>query len=114
MRTLDLAAALLAVLAVGAPARAETPARYSLELARKLVGLGSPRVSPDGKHVAFVVTRPNFEQNRNESELWLADAAAGGAHALTFERHSVGSPQWSPDGASIAFMAPDDKDQAQV
>lgn len=114
MRTFPLAAALLAVLAAGAPARAEAPTRFSLELARKVVGLGSPRVSPDGKHVAFVVTRPNFEQNRNESELWLADAVAGDAHPLTFERHSVGSPQWSPNGASLAFLAPDDKDQAQV
>src|SRR5258705_6957053 len=89
MRTLNLAAALLAVLACSDPAQAQT--RYSLELARRVVGLGSPRVSPDGHRVAFVVTRPNFEQNRNESELWLADAVSGAAHALTFERHSVGS-----------------------
>jgi dipeptidyl aminopeptidase/acylaminoacyl peptidase len=112
MRTLTLAAAALVLLLGSAPARAEN--RYSLELARKVVGLASPRVSPDGKHVVFVVSRPNFELNRNETELWLADAATGGAHALTFERHSVGSPQWAPDGASIAFLAPDDKDEAQV
>src|SRR5260221_6758636 len=103
---------LLAALSCSALARAET--RYTLDLARKVVGLGSPRVSPDGRSIAFLVTRPNFDQDRNESELWLADAANGNARALTFERHTVAGPQWSPDGASIAFLAPDDQAQAQV
>src|SRR5258706_14758584 len=112
MRIPTLASALLAVLVGSTVAHAQT--HFSLEIARKVVGLGSPRVSPDGQHIAFLVTRPNFDQNKNESELWLADAVAGGGHPLTFERHAVGSPQWSPDGGSIAFLAPDDKDAAQA
>src|SRR5713101_7863363 len=112
MRISTLASALLAIQLANTATHAQT--RYSLEIARKVVGLGSPRVSPDGQRVAFLVTRPNFEDNRNESELWLADAVAGGAHALTLERHTVASPQWSPDGATIAFLGTDDKDEAQV
>src|ERR1043166_4277442 len=90
-----LLGALLAAVAWGAVARAET--RYTLDLARKVVGLGSPRVSPDGRAIAFLVTRPNFEQDRNESELWLADAATGNPRALTFERPTGGGAPGAPD-----------------
>src|SRR5262249_5188826 len=96
-----------------APAlRAET--RYTLEVARKVVGVTSPRVSPDGRSIAFLVTKPDFEKDQNVTELWLADAASGEAHALTFDRRSVGSPQWSPDGRTLAFLAPDTGEHAQV
>ncbi len=112
MRSLVLTALVLsAVLPVPHSHAAE---RYSLELSRKLVGLSSPRVSPDGKQVAFLLSRPNHEANRNETELWLADVTTGASRPLTFERHSVGSPSWSPDGATLAFLSPDDKDKAQV
>src|SRR5437764_819541 len=103
MRTPFVAATLLVLLGAGPAVRAET--RYSLELARKLVGLASPRVSPDGRSIAFLVTHPDFDKNRNESELWLADAVTGAARALTFERHAVASPRWSPDGSTLASLA---------
>src|SRR5260221_9588752 len=88
--------------------------RYTLDVARKIVGVGSPKVSPDGRSIAFLVTRPNFDSDKSETELWLADAVRGDARPLTFERRSVSQPQWSPDGASVAFVAPDDKDLPQV
>ena len=90
------------------------PETFTIEVSRKLVGVGSPRVSPDGRSIAFLVSKPDFEKDKNESELWLADATTGESRALTFERHSVSSPRWSPDGATLAFVAPDDKEKSQV
>ena len=66
--------------------------RFSLEVARKLVGVSSPRLSPDGRHVAFIVSRPDFERNQNDTELWIADAVTGESRPLTFERRKAGSP----------------------
>ena len=113
MRTHSLAATLLAIVLAASVAHA-APERFSLETLRRIVGVGSPRVSPDGRTVAFVVTKPNYEKDRNESELWVADLATGAPRALTFERHHVSEPLWSPDGATLSFLAPDDKDHAQI
>src|SRR5438874_6829824 len=101
MRTARFAAPLLllALFVIACP-RASRAAdnRFTLEIARKLVGVGSPRVSPDGRSIAFLVTKPNFDADRNETELWLADATTGNPRPLTFERRAVSLPQWSPDG----------------
>ena len=61
MRIPTLASALLALLFASTVTQAQT--HYSLEIARKVVGLASPRVAPDGQHIAFLVSRPNFDQN---------------------------------------------------
>jgi len=111
MRTrLFLLAMLLACIV--SPLRAQS--RYTLELARKTVGVGNPRVSPDGRSIAFLVTKPDFEKDQNVTELWLADAATGDPHPLTFARRHVGSQQWAPDGRTLAFLAPDDAEHPQV
>ena len=95
------------------PTRSET-SRFSLDLARKIVGVSSPRTSPDGKLAAFVVTRPNYADDRNESELYLVDLASGPPRQLTFERRQVSEPRWSPDGRWLAFLAPDSAGKSQV
>ena len=95
------------------PAHAET-SRFSLDLARKIVNVSSPRVSPDGKVAAFVVSRPNYVDDRNESELYIVDLAAGAPRQLTFERRQVSEPRWSPDGRGLAFLAPDSAGRSQV
>ena len=109
-----LAAACALALVLGAPSIASSAERFSLEVARKLVGISSPRVSPDGRSIAFLISRPDFERDHNNSELWLADALTGVARLLTFERREVSSPRWSPDGGTLAFLAPDDKEKPQV
>ncbi len=103
-----------AALALGAlVAHAET-SRFSFDLSRKIVNVSGPRISPDGKVAAFVVTRPNYADDRNESELYLVDLAAGAPRQLTFERRQVSEPRWSPNGRWLAFLAPDSADRSQV
>lgn len=96
---------------------ATTPAvaeRFTLETLRQLVGVGSPQVSPDGKLVAVIVTRANYTDNRNESELHAVEVATGATRPLTVARRDVAEPRWSPDGGTLAFLAPDDADLPQV
>ena len=109
---LVLALGSAALVVTAAPARPAT--RFSIDLARKIVGVSSPRVSPDGRRAAFVVTRPNYADNRNESELYLVELAKGAPRQLTFERHQVSMPRWSPDGNALAFIAPDSSGRSQV
>src|SRR5262245_33152820 len=77
--------------AVGAPSR-----RFTLDDLAKLVRVGDPQLSPDGRSIVVVVSRPDYEKNRFEGELVLVDVATGRQRVLTFERQGVGQPRWSP------------------
>src|ERR1700730_17142847 len=73
----------------------------------KISSVSDPQISPDGKSIVFVVSRPNLEQDRTDRELVLVDIATGTQHILTYERKSVGSPRCSPTGDRLAFLAAD-------
>jgi dipeptidyl aminopeptidase/acylaminoacyl peptidase len=87
------------------PAVKETPRRFELDDLGKLVGVSDPQVSPDGKSVVVVVSRPNYEKNRSDKELVMVDVASGKQRVLTFDRAGVGQPRWSPNGDRLAFLA---------
>src|SRR2546430_3502110 len=81
--------------------RGITPEDYfSLEFAR------DPNFSPDGKLVAYVVTKIDRAQNRRNSAIWMA--ATDGSRApwqFTTSPQSSNSPRWSLDGKSIGFLS---------
>jgi hypothetical protein len=64
-----------AALVLAAPAPAQQ--RFTIDMTRRIVRLSSPAGSPDGRTVAVVVTRPNFVDDRFDSELHAVDVASG-------------------------------------
>ncbi len=107
-RACTLAACLL--LSAALPLAAEdAPAkkRFSVDDFEKIVRLSSPRISPDGKSIAVVVTRADAAKNKWLPELSLVDAATGAMRALTHDRKGVSHPRWSPSGDRLAFLAAD-------
>ena len=71
----------------------------------RIVTPSDPQFSPDGRSIAFVVTRANTKEDRYDSEIDVIDVASGSIRPLTFERRGIAQPRWSPDGNQIAFLA---------
>ncbi len=71
-----------------------------------LLTVGEPAVSPDGRSIAFVVTRVDEEANDYRSQVWLAAAdGASPPRPFTTGDHKDGHPTWSPDGSRLAFTS---------
>jgi dipeptidyl aminopeptidase/acylaminoacyl peptidase len=71
----------------------------------KLKRLGDPRLSPDGKWVAYAATEVDLAAGTRNSDLWLIPAAGGEPRRLTTHPKSDSSPRWSPAGNRLAFLS---------
>jgi hypothetical protein len=87
------------------PAAAQVPTTVStrrplrLEDYYRLKSVGSPRISPDGRRVAYTVNTPVEATNSTRTETWvvLADGSAPPAR-LQQDGKEVSDPRWADDG----------------
>ncbi len=67
---------------------------------------GDPRLSPDGKLVAYVLTTVDQARNRRDTSIWVVPADGHlPPRRLTAEGVNSSSPRWSPDGTRLAFLS---------
>ena len=104
----------------------ETPAPRSKD-GKKLFGttealrvarVFSPRISPDGSRVAYLVAENKMEKDKpgkSVTQLWLVPTAGPASTSRQYTRgeESVSNAQWSPDGKMVAFLmnAGEDKEK---
>ena len=72
----------------------------------KIRFVSDPRISPDGRRVAFVLTTLSQERDEYLSNIWMVETTGGAApRRFTTGPGRDTSPRWSPDGARLAFVS---------
>ena len=71
----------------------------------EMESVGSPNISPDGKHILFTRGWVDKIIDRSRSNLWSVDVEGERVRELTHGDWRDSSPVWSPDGIKIAFLS---------
>ena len=92
------------VLSLASVAIAQENRRFTVEDNLKMRRVSDPRVSPDGRSVAFTIGDVNLDGNRVVNQIYVISMAGGAVKQLTNGDKSASSPRWSPDGKKIAYV----------
>ncbi|MDQ3755264.1 MAG: S9 family peptidase [Acidobacteriota bacterium] len=98
---------LLMGFAFASNAQTAVPTAWTPELQMKVKTLGVPRVSPDGKRVAYTVVNEMMAADKSEfvTQIFLSDTDGSDSFQITFGDKSSTNPKWSLDGRSLAFTS---------
>lgn len=94
----------LTALCLAAPAAPQTKAPLTPESLLTWSFVGEPEIAPDGRRVAYVVTRSAEEGSKYAGDVWLAQPGAPPRALTTHPAHDR-NPRWSPDGRRLAFLS---------
>jgi acylaminoacyl-peptidase len=101
LKLFGLAGAALLVLASAAASARPFTARDLAMLDR----VSAPRISADGRHVAYNVRTTDWAGNRGQNSLVVMASAGGEPIVLTREEAAPGSARWSADGRWLYFLS---------
>ena len=87
---------------------------FSIDDAINLKNVRSPKISPNGKWVAFTVAESDLEKDKSETRIWMIPAEGGDAIPMTSKGYSAGQPRWSPDNKYLSFIAAKNDGKTQV
>ncbi|MEP6602025.1 MAG: S9 family peptidase, partial [Nitrospirota bacterium] len=67
--------------------------------------ISEPRISPDGKLIAFTVQTVDLAQNTKPKQIYVMPIDGGTPQAITTQGTRNERPRWSPDSRRIAFIS---------
>ena len=71
----------------------------------RLANLSSPKVSPDGAWVAYVLSTVDSTKNKRNADLWMSSWDGTQSIQLTSSPDGESQPRWSPDGKYLSFVS---------
>ncbi len=77
---------------------------FTVEEMMKVRRVGDPRLSPDGRRVAFTIGDVDVDGNRVVTQVYVLSLPGGEVKQLTSGDRSATAPRWSPDGKKIAYV----------
>lgn len=111
LRDRRTAAVLVAALLLAVPQASRAAKRPITETDLfKFVWTADPRISPDGKQVAYVRVTVNEKKDGYDTALWIVPADGSEPPRPFTSGPSDSSPRWSPDGTRLAFVRSIKKD----
>lgn len=85
-------------------------AQLTPEHVTRLETVSSATISPDGRHIAYTLTRPRAPEEdtvagqRSFSELYIVATAGDQPRAIVQRPNSAGGAAWSPDGSLLGYL----------
>ena len=80
----------------------------------QIITLSDPRFGSDGRHLAYVRTEIDRENNGYKSAIYVVSTAEGRPRRFTSGEKRDHSPRWSPDGRWLAFVSNRGGEEAQI
>src|SRR5260370_11856126 len=71
----------------------------------KLNRISEPRVSPDGRFVAYTVQTVDLDKNTKPPQIWFVAVDGRAPQQITREGTINERPRWSPDSKQIAYIS---------
>ncbi|MEK7266586.1 MAG: S9 family peptidase [Pseudomonadota bacterium] len=78
---------------------------FTLDDVLSIKEVSAPRISPDGRNIAFVETRNDLDKDEKRSSIFVVTSDGSQTRRMTAENYSAFDPQWSPDGKYLSFIA---------
>jgi Tol biopolymer transport system component len=79
-----------------------------------LKDVADPRLSPDGRWVAYTLTTLDAKEDDSDTDVYLVSTDGGEPLRLTSSKKEDSSPRFSPDGEWIAFLSDREGKKTQV
>ncbi len=78
---------------------------FSIDALYKIKNVSDVQLSPDGRHIAFVLTSYNLKKGTSNADIYLMNADGSGLKQMTRNKAHDTHPRWSPDGKKILFVS---------
>lgn len=86
---------LFAILSAGGAAHAAPFTAQDLVMLKRV---SDPRISPDGKQVAYTLRTTDLDGNKGVKQVWMVDRTGGRTRQVTSGTGNSHTPRWSADG----------------
>ena len=96
---------LLAALLVPATGAAQARRPLSVDDIYNLKEVRDPQRSPDGRWVAYTVTRAMKDRDKDDTDIWMVSWDGQQHVQVTSTPERESAPRWSPDGKYLSFLS---------